>query len=98
MLRITIEEQVQFTRLRLEGKLTGDWVTELERTWIRSKGSDPAKCFKVDLSGVGFVDEKGKALLAQLISDGAQLEADSPLMRSVIARATEHSHLRHVNS
>jgi ABC-type transporter Mla MlaB component len=98
MLRINIEERVQFTRFRLEGKLTGDWVMELERTWIRSKSANQAKCFKVDLSGVAFVDEKGRALLARLVSDGVELEADNPLMRSVIVRAMEQSRLMQVNS
>lgn len=98
MLRINIEERGQFTRFRLEGKLTGDWVLELERTWIRSKSTNQVKCFKVDLSGVAFVDEKGRALLARLVSDGVELEADNPLMRSVIVRAMEQSRLVHVNS
>ena len=31
MLRITVQENGQLTRFRLEGKLKGDWVRELER-------------------------------------------------------------------
>ena len=37
MLRITVEEQDNATSLRLEGKLTGDWVGELERCWISNR-------------------------------------------------------------
>ena len=97
MLRITTEEKDQFTSFRLEGKLTGDWVRELERCWIRAKNVTPGRQFRVDLSEVGFVDDMGKALLEHLVAEGAELQADTPLMRSIIAGVVEHSNTEHAN-
>ncbi len=83
MLRITVEEQDNATSLRLEGKLTGDWVGELERCWISNHNHNPAGEFSVDLSSVSFVDENGKALLRRMVSQGARLRARGPLMTSL---------------
>jgi len=83
MLRITVEEKADFTRFRLEGKLTGDWVKELERCWICAKHIGSGTQFKIDLSDVSFVDEKGKALLESMVSEGAELLAGGPMMTSL---------------
>jgi len=83
MLRITVEEQDHATSLRLEGKLTGDWVGELERCWISSHSCGAVNEFNVDLSSVSFVDENGKALLKRMVSQGARLRARGPLMTSL---------------
>ena len=50
MLRITVEEQNNSTSLRLEGKLTGDWVGELERCWISYRNPSIESQFSVDPS------------------------------------------------
>ncbi len=89
MLRITVEEKADFTRFRLEGKLTGDWVKELERCWICAKNTQPGPRFRIDLSSVSFVDEKGKALLDSMVSEGAELLADNPMMRSLVRSIQE---------
>ena len=83
MLRITVEEKNDHTRLQLEGKLTGDWVGELERCWISNRNRDSRNQFSVDLSSVSFVDENGKALLRRMVSQGAKLQAKGPLMTSL---------------
>ena len=49
MLRITVEEQENLTTLRLEGKLKGDWVPELERCWMRTRSADPNRHLMIDL-------------------------------------------------
>jgi len=97
MLRITIEEKGDFTRFRLEGKLMSYWVKELERCWICARNNGPETRFEVDLSGVSFVDEKGKALLERMVSEGAELVADGPMMRSVAHSVVEHARIGHVN-
>jgi ABC-type transporter Mla MlaB component len=83
MLRITVEEQDNATSLRLEGKLTGDWVGELERCWISNRNHSTESQFSVDLGSVSFVDENGKALLRRMVSQGAKLRARGPLMTSL---------------
>jgi ABC-type transporter Mla MlaB component len=83
MLRITVEKENDNTRLNLEGKLTGDWVGELERCWISSQDQNTTSELFVDLSSVSFVDDTGKALLGRMVSRGAKLRARGPLMTSL---------------
>src|SRR5271165_2246418 len=91
MLRINVEEKTDFTTFRLEGKLTGDWVTELERCWMRAKHTEPGTRFKVDLNDVSFADEKGKALLESMVSEGAELLANGPMMTSLAQSIVENA-------
>ena len=84
MLRITIEEKECLTKFRLEGKLKGEWVRELERCWIFARNADAGRRFSLDLSNVNFVDESGKVLLSQIASQGATLEASGPMMGALV--------------
>jgi hypothetical protein len=94
MLRITVEEKPNRIRLRLEGKLMGNWVQELERCWISIRNYGPVNPFFVDLSSVSFVDNEGKALLSRMVSQGAKLRARGLLMTSlakeIVGQATVH--------
>ena len=98
MLRITVEEEADFTRFRLEGKLIGDWVKELERCWICVRTTEPGMRFRIDLSSVSFVDEKGKTLLESMVSEGAELAADNPMMRSLARSIMEHVKIEYANT
>ena len=84
MLRITTEENDRLTRFRLEGKLKGDWVRELERCWSTARNTHPEIQFFVELSNVTFVDEIGRALLSRMASAGARLEARNNLITASI--------------
>lgn len=93
MLRITIEEKPGRAVFRLEGKLTGEWVDELERCWLSSKARAGLMRSRIDLTGVSFVDEKGQALLERLVVQGAELVAHSPLMIAVARTLTSRAKL-----
>ena len=84
MLRITTEENDSLITFRLEGKLKGDWVQELERCWTNVRTAWPQRQFSIDLNNVEFVDESGGALLSRMVSHGGRLEANSNLMMSVL--------------
>jgi anti-anti-sigma regulatory factor len=84
MLRIHITELADLVVLRLEGKLSGAWVKELERVWEGFRSNPEARIIRVDLSDVTFVDERGKGLLAWMTRKGARLDATGPLMNSVV--------------
>jgi outer membrane protein len=91
MLRITIQESAQASTFKLEGKLTGPWVRELEQSWAAAK---PGHNLTVDLADVTFIDCAGKSLLARMHESGARLIAHSPMNRSIvdeIARAAKHA-------
>jgi anti-anti-sigma regulatory factor len=84
MLRITIDKNSRYTTLRLEGRLSGPWVGELERTW-RAVTSDPADgCVWVDLTDLTFVDEEGKKLLEAMYGEGAKLKASGCVTRRLV--------------
>jgi hypothetical protein len=74
MLKITSEKSSDSVRLIVEGSLTGPWTSELEHEWraIQPAGVVP---LVVDLAGVTFVGEDGKALLKRMWREGAQLVA-----------------------
>lgn len=74
MLKITSEESSGSVHLRVEGKLTGAWINELEREWQTNQRSGTAPLV-VDLTGVTFVGEDGKELLKRMWRAGARLIA-----------------------
>ena len=84
MLRITVLDEPERTVLRLEGKLKGAWVKELERVWYGLHSQPEPKTLRLDLSGVSFVDQRGKGVLALLQREKVELFAVGPLMTSVV--------------
>ncbi|MGH9377389.1 MAG: hypothetical protein ACRD1I_01195 [Terriglobia bacterium] len=83
MLRITVEQANAPAVLKLEGKLSGPWVSEAGLIWKRLTGDQPGKKIRVDLSGVTFVDSKGKQLLKKMLTGQADVR-DPPLFMRFI--------------
>ncbi|HMD97180.1 MAG TPA: TolC family protein [Terriglobia bacterium] len=91
MLRINVEESPGLTLLRLEGRLAGPWVGELEHLWTsRAAQHVPQGTHQerlaLDLSAVTFVDDEGKKLLGAMFADGAELRATDCMNKSIIER------------
>jgi anti-anti-sigma regulatory factor len=84
MLRISVLNEPQATRLKLEGKLAHEWVYEAEKAWIALGGITGRVELVVDLLNVSFVDDSGHQLLADMRHAGAQLIAAGPLMSALI--------------
>lgn len=84
MLRATVEERDDRVVFRVEGKLKGPWVIELERCWRSISSRATGKTFGVNLDGVDFVDNQGKALLTEMASAGVELIATESMMRSIV--------------
>jgi ABC-type transporter Mla MlaB component len=70
--------------LFVEGTLSGVWVDELEKCWLDTKSSLNGEQVRVDLSGVGYIDDAGRRLLAQIIRDGAELQATGVMTKGII--------------
>ena len=65
MLKISIiSDSDQAIQLRLEGKLVGPWVEELQR--LSDEALSHQKAVSLDLERVSFVDSRGVALLRNL--------------------------------
>jgi anti-anti-sigma regulatory factor len=83
MLRVTVDQaDGEFVTLKLEGKLAGVRVLELNRVWQALEPSLGSRKLSVDLRGVTFADSKGKQALAEIHSrTGATFLADTPLTK-----------------
>lgn len=94
MLRITNQNEKDQVVLRLEGKLAGPWVEVLRDCW-KEKSSPGVQAIQVDLAGVTFVDNAGRALLREMSASNAQLLAKDCHMRAILAEiSASHSQPR----
>jgi len=87
MLKITTHVSDDASRITLEGRLAGPWIGELERCWRESEQSAAGRQLIVDLTGVTFVEQQGKALLSRMCQSGAELLATGCCMRSIVEDA-----------
>jgi hypothetical protein len=83
MLKITIQTETRSTRLKLEGRLTGPWVEELRRCWDAAANVVAGDVI-VDLTGVTYIDARGKALMTRMWEGGARFHAVGCLTRSIV--------------
>jgi ABC-type transporter Mla MlaB component len=92
MLRITVHEGDSEQTIKLEGKVVGPWVRELNRTWQALAPSVGFKKLQVDLSDVAFVDANGRKLLREIHQKtNAHFLANSPLTRYFADDARQQS-------
>src|SRR5512140_1321359 len=84
MLKITTLTSAESTVLRLEGRLAGPWVQELELCWDSTVGRMTNSPLSVDLSAVTYVDSDGKDLLKRIHQRGAKLIASGCLTSCIV--------------
>jgi anti-anti-sigma regulatory factor len=89
MLRITIHKDPGSLTFKLEGRLAGPWVRELEACWRSNLASQRKRVLRFDLTGLTYVDAAGKQFLAARHTDGAEFLACGCLMRAVVAEITD---------
>ena len=88
LLRISVDERDNTTWLKLEGRVTGIWAKEFERTWremvlgAAGKATRDARKFGVDLRGVTHMDAHARGVLSEIHREtGAEFLADSPITK-----------------
>jgi len=84
VIRINRIRERSTLRLLVEGTLSGPWVHELEKCWLDLNAVAGSEQIRVDLSGVGYIDEKGRELLKRMFADGAELSATGVMTRGII--------------
>ena len=84
MIRISQIHEGSKSHLFVEGTLSGDWVVALEESWLESQTLPSGEPTCIDLSGVTYIDDKGRELLARMIRDGAELRATGVMTRGII--------------
>lgn len=82
MLRITAEVADGIPTLKLEGSVTGPWVSELRRVVEGSRTRSGQ--VRLDLSEVRYVDAEGAALLRELIRDHVELSRRSTFVAELL--------------
>ncbi len=85
MLRITIQDAPRTLTFRLEGRLAGPWVRELEECWRGALAGQQGPLLRVDLTDVTSLDAAGRACLEAMHRQGAELVAADCLMKAVVA-------------
>ena len=71
MLKITITDLPAEQRWSLQGQLVGQWADELKSTWKEAHHAEDMRRCIVDLIEVTSIDRNGEAILAEIMSDGA---------------------------
>jgi anti-anti-sigma regulatory factor len=89
MLRISVLNDRDETRLKLEGKLAHEWVAEAQKAWSALIGLHGHTEIVVDLQDVSFVDDPGQQLLAAMRHAGARLAGYGPMMSALIDEIEE---------
>jgi hypothetical protein len=82
VLKISIQTDATGTIFELEGSLAGAWVQELEDCWRKAADSD--RPVRVMVCEVTFIDDKGKALLAEMHQHGAELVAEGCMNSAIV--------------
>ncbi len=86
MLRITVKENPEKTVLRLEGKLAGPYVDELERCCEAEAAQHHQVA--INLAEVSYIDARGRQALAELHARGAELTAAGLSTCAVVEQIT----------
>src|SRR6516165_4518879 len=89
MLRITIHNAPPTLTFRLEGRLAGPWVRELEECWRGALASQREPILRVDLTEVTSIDAAGQACLASMYRQGAEFVAADCMTIGIVAEITQ---------
>jgi len=85
VLRISSEDETGLVvRLKAEGTIKGDWVPLLEAECLCHLGS--GRIVELDVSGVGFLDREGAAMVRSLVDKGVRLVGASALVEALLRR------------
>src|ERR1700691_5615904 len=72
VLKITITDLPGEQRWSLQGQLVGQWADELKSTWRKEGNAGATRRRIVDLIEVTSIDKSGEAVLAEIMSQGAE--------------------------
>lgn len=79
MLRITIQETDDAVAIKLEGRIAGPWVDELDHAWEETASRLSSRKVSLDLCNVTYADADGKRVLRDIYAQtGARLVASTP--------------------
>jgi hypothetical protein len=89
MLRITVHETEGILTFQVEGRLAGPDVQVLEECWCNALARHRDSTFRLNLTDLTSVDAEGRACLAALHRQGAELVAADCLTKAMVAEITQ---------
>lgn len=92
MLRVTVNKTDSIEVWELEGKLSGEWVKELERCW-RERSPQLGVTVQVNLKAVSYIDSAGKQLLSEMHGQGVEIKGCGCMARAVVEEIVRKLHL-----
>ncbi len=75
VLKITITDVSDEQRWSLQGQLVGEWAAELKSTWRDARHAGDTRRRIVELIEMTSIDRDGEAVLAEIMSQGAEFIA-----------------------
>ena len=89
MLKVSIRQVDSTETWELEGKLSGDWVKELERCWRgRRLPADPLRLY---LKAVSYIDASGKQLLSEMHGRGVEIRGCGCMTKALVEEITRQA-------
>jgi anti-anti-sigma regulatory factor len=89
MMRITVQDSPRTMTFRLEGCMAGLCLREFQECLQATLACPREPVLRIDLTGVTYIDAVGKACLAALHRQGAELVAADCLTKAVVAEITQ---------
>jgi ABC-type transporter Mla MlaB component len=89
LIRISQVAERSKWRLVVEGTLSDGFVEVLDASWVQAQSHLNGKPVCIDLSGVTYIDDKGRDLLARIIRGGAELRTAGIMTRTVVEEITK---------
>jgi anti-anti-sigma regulatory factor len=89
LIRISEISKGSTWHLLVEGTLSDGWADALEVSWLQAQSQLNGTSVCIDLSGVTYIDDKGRELLERMIRGGAELRVKGIMTRVVIEEITE---------
>jgi anti-anti-sigma factor len=88
MFRATTERRGDVITIRIEGRLSGPCLSELENCCSQLTSGNGNRHVVIDLKEVTFVSSEGKQLLEKLFRAGAELTGDGLMTRALVEQIT----------
>jgi len=90
MLKVTKNQAGSTEIWDLEGKLSGEWVKELERCW-KERSSSAGVLLQIHLKAVSYIDAAGKRLLTEMHGRGVEIKGCGCMTKAVVEEITRHA-------
>jgi hypothetical protein len=91
VLKINITDLPDEQRWSLQGQLVGQWAAELRLTWREERHEGDTRRCIVELIDVTFIDQTGEAVLAEIMSEGAELVASDVYTKHLLRNLRSES-------